>query len=390
MKRSLLFGSFPPFDSKLEFTVLPMAPRLPLQGVECALPGRTRFSAYCLPAWLHGSYVKLALAAVPLLAVLLLALLLPGCSPTPVAAPAESLTIGAPTGLENSLPLLVAQEQGFFVRNGLAVTLRKYDSGLAAMNGLLAGEVDVAGPMAEYVLVGKSLAGAPVQALATIDRIEFNSLTARKDHGIETPADLKGKRVAVLKGTAVEFYLGRFLALNGIDASSVTLVDTGTMGGGVDRLLRGEVDALAATEPYPSQAAAQLGDKGVWWSVQSSQPVYSVLTGRRAWIAGHRAAVERLLRSLDDAEDFIAGNPEATKRIAREKFGLTDEGLATMWPRNRFSLSLEMALIVAMEDEARWMIQNRLTDAKQVPDFGQYVYPDALQAVKPDAVRLIR
>jgi NitT/TauT family transport system substrate-binding protein len=337
-----------------------------------------------LPGWPQPAYARLVLAA-----VLLLALLLPGCSPAP-AAPAESLTIGAPTALENSLPLLVAEEQGFFARYGLAVTFRKYDSGLAATNGLLNREVDLAGPMAEYVLVGKALTGAPVQALATIDRIEFNSLAARKDHGISVPADLKGKRVGVLKGTAAEFYLGRFLELNGIDPSAVTLVNTGTQAAGADLLLRGEVDAMAATEPYPSEAAAQLGDNAVWWSVQSSQPVYSILISRREWIVAHPDAAERLLCSLNDAEDFIASQPDAAKRIAREKFGLTDAGLATVWARNRFSLSLDMALIVAMEDEARWMIQSELTDAKQVPDFGQYVYADALQAVNPDAVRLIR
>jgi NitT/TauT family transport system substrate-binding protein len=350
-----------------------MAPQWHLQRVVSARP-----------AWLLTARARLVLAA-----VLLLAFLLPGCSPRP-ADPPESLTIGSPIALENSLPLLVAQEQGFFARYGLAVTFRTYDSGLAATNGLLNGEVDVAGPMAEYVLVGKALAGAPVQAFATIDRIEFNSLAARKDHGISAPADLEGKRVGVVKGTAAEFYLGRFLELNGIDPSAVTLVGTETQAAGADALLRGDVDAFAATEPFPSEAAAQLGDDGVWWSVQSSQPVYSILISRRDWIASHPVAAERLLRSLDDADDFIASQPEDAKRIAREKFGLNDEQVATMWARNRFSLSLEMALIVAMEDEARWMIQSGLTDATQVPDFGQYVYPDALQAVNPDAVRLIR
>lgn len=320
----------------------------------------------------------------------LLALLLSGCAANPPPAPAETLTLGAPTALENALPLLVAQEQGFFARHGLTVTLRRYDSGLASMNGLLNGEIDVAGPMAEYVLAGQALSGAPVQVLATIDRIEFNSMTVRKDHGITTVADLRGKRVAVLKGTAVEFYLGRFLELHGIDPREVTYVDTGTMAGGLDWILRGEVDAIAATEPYPSQAAAQLGDKALWWSVQSSQPVYSVLVGRRDWIDGHRAAAEMLMASLNDAAEFIAHKPDAAKRIAREQFNLTDEGLAAVWSRNNFALSLDMALIIAAEDEARWMIQSGLTTAEEVPDFEQYVYQDALEAVKPSAVSLIR
>jgi NitT/TauT family transport system substrate-binding protein len=43
-----------------------------------------------------------------------------------------------------------------------------------------------------------------------------------------------------------------------------------------------------------------------------------------------------------------------------------------------------------MEDEARWMISNNLTQEKQVPDFLNYIYEDGLKAVKPEAVKIIR
>jgi len=61
------------------------------------------------------------------------------------------------------------------------------------------------------------------------------------------------------------------------------------------------------------------------------------------------------------------------------------------WSRNQFSLSLDQSLITAMEDEARWMIKNKLTSKKQgVPDFMNYIYIDGLKAVKPEAVNIIR
>ena len=45
-----------------------------------------------------------------------------------------------------------------------------------------------------------------------------------------------------------------------------------------------------------------------------------------------------------------------------------------LWKRNRFSLSLDQTLIIAMEDEARWMISNNLTAEKQVPNFLDNIY----------------
>jgi NitT/TauT family transport system substrate-binding protein len=42
-----------------------------------------------------------------------------------------------------------------------------------------------------------------------------------------------------------------------------------------------------------------------------------------------------------------------------------------------------------MEDEARWMIQNRLTDKTQVPNYLDYLATEALGQVNPKAVRLV-
>ena len=60
-----------------------------------------------------------------------------------------------------------------------------------------------------------------------------------------------------------------------------------------------------------------------------------------------------------------------------------------MWPDYRFFLSLDLSLVMAMTDEARWMIANRLTDAASAPDFMEYVYTDGFQAVRPYAVNII-
>jgi NitT/TauT family transport system substrate-binding protein len=63
--------------------------------------------------------------------------------------------------------------------------------------------------------------------------------------------------------------------------------------------------------------------------------------------------------------------------------------METVWPRYQISLSLDQSLILAMEDEARWMIANDLTNETQVPNFLDSIYIDGLEAVKPDAVNII-
>jgi NitT/TauT family transport system substrate-binding protein len=59
------------------------------------------------------------------------------------------------------------------------------------------------------------------------------------------------------------------------------------------------------------------------------------------------------------------------------------------WMRSTYALSLDQALLITMEDEARWMIGSKLTDQNQVPNFLPYLNGEALARVKPQAVNII-
>jgi NitT/TauT family transport system substrate-binding protein len=63
--------------------------------------------------------------------------------------------------------------------------------------------------------------------------------------------------------------------------------------------------------------------------------------------------------------------------------------MGKIWQEHQFSLSLDQSLITAMEDEARWMITNNLTNATAIPDFRNYIYTKGLNNVKPESVNII-
>jgi NitT/TauT family transport system substrate-binding protein len=96
------------------------------------------------------------------------------------------------------------------------------------------------------------------------------------------------------------------------------------------------------------------------------------------------------MKSLVQAEGDIARQQDEARAIVRKRMNFDDTYMGIIWPRYQFALSLEQSLITAMEDEARWMIKNNLTKEKAVPNFLDYVYEDALKAVKPEAVNIIR
>ncbi len=309
------------------------------------------------------------------------------CSQKGYSGKIETLTIAAvPTEL-NALAY-VAEDQKFFTDNGLEFVFKDYDSGATAAVGMLNGEADIAFA-AEFPVVRQVFNKKNIINFGTIAKYENTYIIWRTDSGIETIQDLKGKKIGVTLTTISEFYLGRTLELNGMNIQQVTLVDT-KAADAEKAIVNGEVDAVVTWEPWVNQINQRMGEEVITRAAQSAQYAYWNLVSTTDWINSHSDTIERLMKSLAQAEGYIASHQDEAKAIVRERMNFDDEYMETIWPRYQFSLSLDQSLITAMEDEARWMIGNNMTTEKQVPDFLDYIYEDALKEIKPEAVNIIR
>ena len=94
------------------------------------------------------------------------------------------------------------------------------------------------------------------------------------------------------------------------------------------------------------------------------------------------------MKSLSRAEDYINEHPAPARDILRRRLDYDDAFTEIIWSENQFYLALEQSLIIAMEDEARWMISNNLTGERTVPNFLEYIYTDGLKGISPGAVRI--
>jgi NitT/TauT family transport system substrate-binding protein len=162
----------------------------------------------------------------------------------------ESITIGVPP-LESTALIYIAEDQHFFADNGLNVTIRDYEPAIAGVDGLLKGEVDLAGA-SEYAVVVNVFKKENINIIVSGDEVQANYLIGRKDRGIENVSDLRGKKIGTPLGTNAEFYLGRFLNLHGIDPRDVITVNVRPPQF-VNATLNGDVDAIICWQPYVSQ-----------------------------------------------------------------------------------------------------------------------------------------
>jgi ABC-type nitrate/sulfonate/bicarbonate transport system substrate-binding protein len=157
-----------------------------------------------------------------------------------------------------------------------------------------------------------------------------------------------------------------------------------------DSITKGDIDAVVIWEPYADAIKNNLGDNAVIWPAQSGQVAYWLLICTNDRIAGHPSTVQRFLRSLVQAEKYSVEHPTEAKAIVQKKLQYNATFLDKIWPENQFTLALDQSLIIAMEDESRWMMNNNLTTNKVMPNYMDYIYRDGLGIVKPESMNIIK
>ena len=310
-----------------------------------------------------------------------------GCAPS--SEKIESIIV-AYAPFESIGLLTIAEDQQLFSRNGINVSLRKYDTGVGALDGMLNGEADIAVGTNEFPLVGRAFQKEKIRTLGSIAKSDFIYIVGRRDRGIERISDLKGKRVGTTFRTIAEFFLGRFLELHGMSIKDITLVDLKTPAEWVDAVANGDIDAAATAQPYANSAKDRLGANAAFWSAQSNRPLFTQVISKDDWISKHSESVSRFLKALAQAEEYAIRNPAEAKATIQRMLNLDAAYMEAVWSQNQYFLSLDQSLIVAMEDEARWMVRNGLTSGNEIPDFLNFIHEGGLKAIMPERVTIIR
>jgi ABC-type nitrate/sulfonate/bicarbonate transport system substrate-binding protein len=306
--------------------------------------------------------------------------------PQTFTGPPESITI-ATIPSEYSTLIWVAEDQGFFKQNGLNVTQKEYTTGSSSLNALTTQDADFS-VSSEYAFISQVLNGADIRQIANIDKAENEYLIARKDKGISNISDLKGKKIGVLRNGAAEFYLGRYLNLHGINLDDVTIVNE-QFTESIASMNSGTIDATLLPEPQAYTIQNNLGANGVSWPAQSGQLLFMAISTSKDTIDKNPDIIVRLLRSLHQADAFVLEHPEEAKAIVQRKMNYEPAYLEKIWPEHRFTLTLDQSLLVAMDDETRWIIKNNLTSASVVPNYLNYIYTSGMSTVKPESMNII-
>ena len=314
-----------------------------------------------------------------------------GCQEKPeeYTGPVEKLSIGIQ---DNIFPALVwvAKGKGYFEEQGLDVELKRYPSGKLALIGLLNNEVDLC-TTADIPIMANSFERNDYLVLCTITNSDNELwIVARKDKGIAKPQDLRGKKIAAQEKSGAHFFMSMFLLHHQIPESEVDI----SYMKAVDlpkALINGEIDAFSMRNPFIQEAKDALGDNAIEFFAPGIYRTTFNLVGRKDFVNEKPELIERLIKAVIKAEEFARKNKEQAIKVAAEQLGTgREKEVIADWDSPVFRISLDQSLLVTLEAEARWAIKNKLTETTEIPNYLDYIYLDALEKVKPDAVGIIR
>ena len=283
--------------------------------------------------------------------------------------------------------LHVAEAKGYFAEEGLTARIVTTLTGIDAIDQVLRGDADVA-TATETPIALALAAGKQVKVIATIFSSQWHvGLVARKDHGIVKAADLKGKRVGFVFGTAAHYQLEAFLAFHGIPLDSISMLP-GTPDELSTDLVSGKLDAISTWTPYMARVQQKLGSNGQTFLPNEFYKQMTNLVVRKDYVMRNRGATERLLRALLKAESFVKSHPDAAIDIIAAASGVPDTELRGHGDPLTYELTLKQPLLLAMENEVRWAFRRGLVPIGPFPDVLRAFEPEPLRALKPDGVTI--
>ncbi|WP_375455840.1 aliphatic sulfonate ABC transporter substrate-binding protein [uncultured Methylobacterium sp.] len=232
---------------------------------------------------------------------------------------------------------LVLKEKGFLEEalkpKGIAVRWVQSLGSNKALEFLNADAIDFGSSAGAAALVAR-INGNPIKAVYAFSRPEWTALVTRKDSGIARVADLKGRRIAVTRGTDPHIFLIRALQGAGLterDAKLVLLQHAD----GRTALDRGDVDAWAGLDPM--MAAAEIENGDTLFFRDASANTWGLLAVREAFARDNPDLVRTVIAAYERARRVAVAEPDALRAALVSATKLPDPVIARQIERTDLS-----------------------------------------------------
>jgi aliphatic sulfonates family ABC transporter substrate-binding protein len=212
----------------------------------------------------------------------------------------------------------VGVKKGIFAKYGFDIDVRPLTTGVQANQALAAGQVDWSGGGVESTVVAWATK-LPFKAYSMYAKGgDSYGILVRNDANIKTPADLKGKRIAVPQGTAPAQGLNQLIQQAGLPRDAVQRVNAnyGNMG---QMLIAGSVEAMAGLEPFLTLTDEKMaGQAHLLLRLGKLVQGGGLFLMSDQWAAAHPEKVQDAVAALWESQQWVRQNPKEAAAIEAE------------------------------------------------------------------------
>ena len=233
---------------------------------------------------------------------------------------AQDLRVGAATNV-GGMVVFVAQDKGFFAKNGVDAKVVTRNTGPALTKSLRAGEIDFA-PAAftnlpaalERGLDLRGVVGYVGSSYSKSTSDQMIGIAARPGTGIRKIADLKGRKVGVAFGGTGDLYMRTLLKRNGININDVNRINVRPPSfvsifdsGGVEAIVAWEPSLTRLLDKVPGSTIVVRGGDYVCFC--------AVMHGTPKTVYGNRARTQKFVNAMAEAAAFVR-DPKNADEVA--------------------------------------------------------------------------
>jgi len=290
------------------------------------------------------------------------AAVLAACGGAPTSAKPAEVRLDYAT---YNLSSLVLRKNGWLeeelAKDGVKVTWN-FSAGSNKANELVnSGSSDFGSTAGAAALLARTN-GVPQKTVYVFSKPEWTALVVRGDSAVASVGDLKGKKIAVTRGTDPFFFLLRSLKDAGLSQSDVEIVNLQHADGRA-ALIRGDVDAWSGLDPHMASAQLTDGAKLIHRNIDFNS--FGVLNVREEFAKNYPEYVKKVLVAYERARKWILENPDAAAQILAEE-GKIDLAVAKLQITERTVLDKDTGVPGAALQAALGAIVPILKDEKLV------------------------
>jgi sulfonate transport system substrate-binding protein len=211
---------------------------------------------------------------------------------------------------------MLLKDKGFlekeFAKDGIGIRWVQTVSSSNALQFLNADSINFGSTAGSAALIAR-INGNPIKSVYVYSRPEWTALVIGKDSKIAKVSDLKGKKVAMVRGTDPHIFLVRALLDAGMTDKDITPVLVQQHADGGTALLRGDVDAWAGLDPMMAQHEIKDGAKLFYRKPEAN--TWGILNVREEFAKDHPEIVKRVILAYEEARKYSLANYDELKKI---------------------------------------------------------------------------